>query len=154
MADLLLNLLYFVTIIKTTHQFSSLFLSSAASCWLYEEEINCEYALLRRQNMVRSSPSVYCNPPAYQLSVLFDPHTQPPPLPSLFCAWEYFTVKNLLRKNKHQWLNKLCNHFDVLLKKDCQRKFTLGNSTKIRENKSSRKIHREPLCKIKSKWKV
>ena len=52
-------------------------------CWSYEEEINCEYALFRRQNMVCSSPlSIATPPPAYQLSVVFSPPhpTTVPPL--------------------------------------------------------------------------
>ena len=90
------------------------------------------------------------SPPLISFRLFFHPHTQPPPLPSLLSTGEYFTVEILSRKNKHQWLNKLCYHFDVLLKKVCQRKFKLGNSTKIHEYKSSRKIHRQPIRKIKS----
>ena len=113
-------------------------------CWSYEEEINCEYALLRGQNMMYFSSRCLLQPVPLPINfqLFFYTHMQPPPLPFLFCAWECFTVEILSRKNKHQWLNKLCYHFDVLLKKVCQRKFKLGNSTKIRENKSLIKIHR------------
>ena len=90
----------------------------------HEDEINCEYALLRRQNMVCSSPL------AYQLQLFFHPHTEPPSLPSLFCNSENFTVEILLRKIKYQWLNKLCYHFDVLLKK-----FVKGNSNSLIESR-------------------
>ena len=55
--------------------------------------------------------------------LFFQPHTQQPPLPSLFSTREYFTVKILPRRRKYQWFNKICYHFDVLLKKVCQRKF-------------------------------
>ena len=55
--------------------------------------------------------------------LFFHPHTQQPPLPSLFSTREYFTVKILPQRHKYQWLNKICYHFDVLLKKVCQRKF-------------------------------
>ena len=97
--------------------------------WSYEEETNCEYALLRRQNMVCFSSPCLLQPAPLLINfqLFFHTHIQPPSLPSLSCAWEYFKVKILSRKNKHQWLNKLCYHFDVLLKKVCQRKFKLGN---------------------------
>ena len=80
-----------------------------------------------------SSPPVYCHPsPCSSTFSLFfalatnnnhPPTPHPPTPPSLFSTREYFTVKILSRKHKHQWLNKICYHFDVLLKKVCQMKF-------------------------------
>ena len=63
------------------------------------------------------------SPPAYQLSVVFLSSHPTSSLPSLFWTWKYFTVETLSPKNKYQWLNKLCYHFDMLLKK-----FVKGNS--------------------------
>ena len=77
--------------------------------------------------MVCSSPPVYCNPsPCLSTFSCFfmppPPHPNPAPPLSILHLRE-FTMEILLRKNKYQWLNKLCYHFDVLLKKVCQRKF-------------------------------
>ena len=116
---------YFTLLLLSKHWINSAVCSflRLLGCWSYEEKINCEYVLFRRQNMVCSSSPIYCNhAPAYQLSVFFSPQHPTPPLPSLLCTWENFTVEIISRKNKHQWLNKLCYHFNVLLKRFCQKK--------------------------------
>ena len=76
------------------------------------------------------SSSLTTPPPAYQLSVVFSSPQLTLPPSSLFCTWEYFIVEIPLRKNKHQWLNKLPYYFDVLLKR-----FVKGNSNLLMESR-------------------
>ena len=109
-----------IVLLLSGHRINSVVCSflQLPGCWSYEEEINCEYVLLRRQNMVFFSSPCLLQPVPLLINfqLFFHTHIQLLPLPSLFCAWEYFTVEILSWKNKHQWLNKLCCHFDVLLR--------------------------------------
>ena len=134
---------YCTLLLLSEHRISSVICPflQLSGYWSYEEETNCEYALLRRQNMVCFSSPCLLQPALLLINFqlfFFTPTSNPHSCP--FCTWEYFNVEILSPNNKHQWLNKLCYHYDVLLEKDWQRKLKLGNSTKIYEYKSSRKI--------------
>ena len=69
-----------IVLLLSGHRINSVVCSfpQLPGCWSYEEEINCEYALLCRQSMMCFSSPVYCNlPPAYQLSVVLHTHINP-----------------------------------------------------------------------------
>ena len=93
---------YFTLLLLSKHWINSAVCSflQLLGCWSYEEKINCEYVLFRRQNMVCSSSPIYCNhAPAYQLSVVFSPqHPTPPPSPLYYARerilpWKLFRGK-------------------------------------------------------------
>ena len=62
-----------------------------------EDEINCKYVLLRRQNIMCSSSPVYCNPsPCLStFSCFFTPHPTPAPYSALesILQWKFFRGK-------------------------------------------------------------